>query len=349
MKTIYPKPLRVSRKRPCTICSKPDYCGISVDGVIAFCTRNSAGSFKTARNGAYMHRLIEQRAMFAAKVANLQSGQHPSLSSANLQSTKTTAAAAKESDVSVRAAADHVDRVYSMLLRSHLVLAKEHQAQLQERGLDAATIINNGYVSTPTAIYAKAITRELSRYDLRGVPGFYREAGEWRMADYGAGFYIPVRDARSRICALQLRRDEAQPKYIWLSSAGKHEGVSSGAPCHYAKPHLLRSAREVTLVEGMLKSDIAAYFLQSPVIGNAPSCFGADFAANLRTNFPNLQTVYVAFDMDFRRNEHVRAAMFRLTRQLERARFQVRVRTWPPQWKGIDDYLLGVSRQEVAA
>jgi hypothetical protein len=323
------KPLRVSRRHPCKICGKPDYCGVSVDSVIAFCTRVSSGSFKTARNGAFMHRLIEQPASFHAKP-----NPRP----------------APTAEDRPRADADHLDRIYSMLLRSHLVLAKQHRAQLQERGLDAAAIAGNGYASAPTATYAKAVTREVSRYDLRGVPGFYREAGEWRMADdYGSGFYIPIRDAHARITALQIRRDVGQPKYLWLSPSSKPGATPSGAPCHYAKSHLLHDAREVTLVEGMLKSDIAAHFLNQPVIGNAPSCFGADFAENLRTNFPKLQTVYVAFDMDFKRNEHVRAAMFRLTTQLERVRFQVRVRTWPPEWKGIDNYLLAIAQQEVAA
>jgi hypothetical protein len=152
------------------------------------------------------------------------------------------------------------------------------------------------------------------------------------------------------------RKDESFGKYIWLSSAEDRDGkpreagASSGAPCHYALSHMMKDAEAVTLTEGALKAEIAAHLLNQPVIGNAPSCFGEGFAANLKNDFPQLRTVFVAFDMDFKKNESVKAAMFRLVEQLEKSRFDVRIRTWPDKWKGIDDYLLAVaSQKEVAA
>jgi hypothetical protein len=184
------------------------------------------------------------------------------------------------------------------------------------------------------------------------VPGFFTETGGQRMVTITPGIFVPVRDQHSRIQALMVRRDNVHGggKYLWLSSKDRPHGTGSGAPSHYANAHLLTDAREVTLTEGALKASIAAYFMRAPVIGNAPSCFGADFAANLKSEFPKLQRVNVAFDMDFRRNAQVKAALFRLVAQLEKARFNVRVRTWPDKWKGIDDYLLGVaSQKEVAA
>jgi hypothetical protein len=328
MKKDYPPLVRTSRKRPCSVCGKHGWCSLSCDGEIAFCMHAAAGSFKTARNGAHLHRLVE-----ASPASNGPKQKPP----------------ARIIEAAPAASVEHRDGIYSALLRSHLVLSEQHRAALTARGLDAEAIEQAGYRSTPAAIYAKFVARALSRYDLRGVPGFYKTGGEWSLVDYGAGYYVPVRDHHARIVALQIRRDEADPKFIWCSSAERPEGVSSGSPCHHAKPHLLHDAREVTLTEGALKADVAACFLDRPVIGNAPSCFGADFAENLKASFPQLRTIYVAFDMDFRRNEHVRGALFRLTAQLERARFEVRVRTWPPQWKGIDDYLLSVSEGRAAA
>ncbi len=337
--TDFGKPLRVSRKRPCSICGKPDFCGISHDGVIAFCTRISSGSFKTARNGAYMHRLIESTTPF----------QRPQPQPAPIiQETP-------------RASVEHVDGIYSMLLRSHLVLSEKDKADLMMRGLDAATVRRNGYVSTPSAIYAKHVALALSHYDLRGVPGFFVECGEPRMVWMDEGIIIPVRNQNMRIVALMYRRanfDKAEGfgKYIWISSGEDREGkprkdgTPSGAPCHWANSHMMTDAREVTLTEGALKADVAAHLMRAPVIGNAPTCFGEHFAVNLKRDFPKLKTVFVAFDMDWIKNSHVNGALFRLTSQLDQAGFDVRVRTWSSELgKGLDDFLLNVSMGRMAA
>jgi hypothetical protein len=320
----------IKTKRKCPVCDHKDWCSVTSDASLAFCMRVSQGSFKTARNGAYMHRLIDTS---PAPQQQLQPLQAPTVEDAP-----------RAEDLKIVAA-------YADLLRLHLVLSEEHRRQLHARGLDDISIEVNGYASTPTPIFASFIARALSReHDLHGIPGFYRDAGEWRMVDYGAGFFIPVRAADSRICGMQIRRDEGNPKYIWFSSRDRNGGASSGSPVSFAKPHLLKDAREVTVTEGALKADIAAHIMNAPVIAAAGvSNFGANFAASLKEQFPQLQTIYTAFDMDFENNEHVRRAMFRLVSQLERARFTVRVRTWPPGWKGIDDYLLAVSRMEVAA
>ena len=48
---------RVSRKNPCPVCQKPDWCGYSEDGRLAICMR--VPSEKIARNGGYLHRLTD--------------------------------------------------------------------------------------------------------------------------------------------------------------------------------------------------------------------------------------------------------------------------------------------------
>jgi hypothetical protein len=317
----------IKTKRKCPVCGHKDWCSITSDGALAFCMRSEAGCFKTARNGAFIHRLSDPLP--------------PPIRRRPAPTIKETP----------RAEDDRVVAVYADLLRLHLVLSEEHRQQLHARGLDDISIEVNGYVSTPTPLFATNVARALAReHDLRGVPGFYRDRDAWRMVEARAGFFIPVRGADSRICGMQIRRDEGTPKYVWLSSKDRAGGASSGSPVHFAKPHLLKDAREVMVTEGALKADIAAHIMNAPVIAAAGvSNFGADFAASLKEQFPKLTTIYTAFDMDFSNNEHVRRAMFRLVSQLERARFTVRVRAWSEKWKGIDDYLLAVSRMEVAA
>jgi len=50
-----PKWTRVNRRRPCPICGKGDWCGLSPDGTIACCMR--VESNRPARNGGWLHRI----------------------------------------------------------------------------------------------------------------------------------------------------------------------------------------------------------------------------------------------------------------------------------------------------
>jgi phage/plasmid primase-like uncharacterized protein len=247
-----------------------------------------------------------------------------------------------------RAGADHIDGVLTTLLRKHLALNERHTAALRARGLSESELERNGYASAPDAEEGSRIAGELSAFGLGGAPGFHTKGGEWHMRDYGAGFFVPVRDERSRIAGLQLRRDEGEPRYIWFSSNGYSCGTSSGAPIHFARPHLLHDAAEVLLTEGALKADVVSYFMAAPVIAAAGvNNFGRDFAATLREKFPNLRTTIISFDSDWRTNPQVKAALEKLMCELSGAGFRVRVRTWPPEYKGLDDYLLAFSQSNV--
>lgn len=50
--------IRVSRKSPCPICGKPDWCTISADGAIAVCMR--VESHRMAKNGGFIHRITDE-------------------------------------------------------------------------------------------------------------------------------------------------------------------------------------------------------------------------------------------------------------------------------------------------
>jgi hypothetical protein len=321
----------------CPVCGYKDNCSVSEDRTRAYCRR--IASPHQGRDGGYLH--ILEDTPHAASRAPQQPQQ-------------------KQSAPIIKADEARRHSVYTALLGS-LQLSPDDRASLRARGLSDETIEHGQFKSTPTKHEAAAITRAVANsHDLTGVAGFYREQGTPRLVWTDTGIIIPVRDAFARISALMYRRtharkDEGFGKYIWISSAEdkdskpREAGASSGAPCHFANSHMMKQTESVTLTEGALKAEITAYFLNQPIIGNAPSCFGADFAANLKRDFPKLQTVYVAFDMDFKKKESVKAALLCLVEQLEKARFDVRVRTWPDKWKGIDDYLLAVSQREVAA
>jgi len=47
--------MRVSRQKPCPVCKRPDWCGVTADGELAICMR--VESARQSRNGGWLHRL----------------------------------------------------------------------------------------------------------------------------------------------------------------------------------------------------------------------------------------------------------------------------------------------------
>lgn len=251
------------------------------------------------------------------------------------------------------AAATH--NALARLLRA-LTLRPRHAAQLRARGLGYDEIARNRYRSVPetNAERQRAADGLASYLDAcgGGVPGFYRERGRWRMAYRPSGYFISVRDELGHIQALTQRVDGPRDggKYIWLSSADKDGGASSGAPPHFAGRHLMYSAPEVTITEGSLKADVAAYLSASPVIGVAGTHATRGLAQRLKAGYPLLGRVFIAYDRDMMEKPQVLEAVFNLGTQLEAEGFAVTVRTWPARYKGLDDYLAAQAyAQEVAA
>lgn len=245
-----------------------------------------------------------------------------------------------------RAPADIINGVLTKLICEELSLRPEHERKLLARGLSADEIGRKRYVSAPVTHTARQRSADaLAPYlDVfgGGVPGFYRDGGRWRMAYRPSGFFIPARDERGRIQALSQRVDKPRDggKYIWLSSSDRDGGATSGAPPHFAGRHLMYDAEEVTITEGSLKAEIAAYLSGAPVVGVAGTHAITGLAERLKANFPKLRRVLVAYDRDLTAKPQVLEAVFRLTARLEAERFQVRARTWPTADKGYDDYLL---------
>jgi hypothetical protein len=247
-----------------------------------------------------------------------------------------------------RADTDRCDAVYSALLES-LELTDAHGSHLLDaRGLSDTTIAYKLYASVPPAIKAQAVCLELShKFDLRGIPGFYKQDGLWRLRYYGHGFYVPYRDAQGRITGMQVRLDEGEPRYKWLSSAGKPEGVTSGAPCHFAKPDLVKQSGFAFITEGALKADRIAEFTENACVGIAGvTSFKGTFGAELREALPELRTVEIVYDIDWKEKPEVMEALLRLGRKLIAVGLSVKVREWGTvMGKGFDDYLFQLERK----
>lgn len=196
---------------------------------------------------------------------------------------------------------EKLNETYSMLL-SMLTLSKKHMEDLLARGLTKEQIAGQRYRSVPL-FGIKSIVKKLMEKGcvVQGVPGFYLdEDGEWNL-NFSArfsGILIPIISVEDRIQGFQIRLDHAKKdcKYIWLSSANYHMGVSSGSPLHVIGD---LDAEAVYITEGALKGTIAHCFSGKTFICAA----GVNQYRNLRPILENLKQrnlklVYEAYDMD---------------------------------------------------
>jgi hypothetical protein len=215
---------------------------------------------------------------------------------------------------------------------------------VNHRKLSDTTIAREGFASVPATSLARAIVKEMvTSFDLSYVPGFFRAGKVWQLRFAGlSGFYIPIRDYKGRIAALEIRRDteELKRRYLMLSSGGEEfpQGASSGAPAHFARHWQIGEA--IVITEGALKANVCAEMLQQPICGLvAVGTFDQRFGWRLRTWFPGLKRVGVAYDQE--ENDKTEAQKQRLIKTLRDTQLEVSVFDWPrAQGKGFDDYLI---------
>ena len=306
--------IRVSRKHPCLICGRPDWCRVHSTGKFAICNR--VPSADPALSNGWVHRLdgclptttVEQTARRGTAVASVEAR----------------------------------DLVYRRLLQ-HLDLSSQHRTELRGRGLGDREIAAMGFASLPVRGRAR-ICRLVAQTcpSLVGIPGFYtrREADRcWVTLAGPAGLLIPVKNAGGLIQSLLVRRDAGDPKYVWLSSAGRPGGCSSSAPVHVARPLNGTDDNRLWITEGPLKADIASVRLRAIVIG-IPGV--ASWRAGLEVVHavqPEKGVLVVAFDMDSYANPHVAAHRDELVCAARQSGWEAQLAEWNAV-KGIDDALV---------
>lgn len=267
---------------------------------------------------------------------------------------------AKLPEQSDRADEDTVDKTYRALL-SMLTLSKAHREHLRVvRGLDDAEIDRLGYKSTPPFYMCRPLTQRLAEqgFTTDGVPGFYTDKDGNRTVRFNsvtAGFLIPARTMDGKIQALHIRLDtplkdpDAEPgktgaKYIWLSSAGKPMGTSSGSPAHFSGAP---SADVVYVTEGILKADVAHYLMHRTFLSTAGATNLAPLEPMLKAlSEGGTRLVMEAQDMDKYRNAAVNNGASRIYLLAKKHGMDCRRLTWNPNYKGVDDWQLAIHRKK---
>ena len=268
----------------------------------------------------------------------------------------------KNSGVEVERSSDEYCSAVYMKLLKMLTLKEEHKKDLLRRGMSEEDIKSLRFRSTPSYSERITVVKTLvdQGYDLEGVPGFYKnKGGYWDLKITAPGYLCPVFDGeRNLIIGFQIRVDNPIDgnKYLWLSSRGKENGISSGsiATCLPGK-----NANTVIIIEGILKAAVTWSLLKHEVtVIGVP---GVNAIKGLTPYFSRMNNayIYLAYDMDKykikegKQNE-VLAAEMKLKDFKKEGGFlyhnltwDVKEGKWLETYKGLDDFLYAYSHRDL--
>lgn len=334
---------RVSKKRPCGICRKTDWCSTTATETISFCARSTFNADRVSRQGFGVY--YDSRSGLEFNRTFYRRPKH------------------KRSIVSIPLASPAIrDRVFRKLIE--LSPASSNYAVVNGRGglRDRGLYDYSQYGSLPKTVDARTalvdrLTGEISKglgdeaLSFAGIPGFWRDASGgmrlWSIVDSNAELMlIPFVGAGGLIQACQIRFmtyvANRSGHYVWLSSAKERMGSGPGSPLHHAAPRS-RLDRPVLVTEGALKAATVQTFLtDSYVVGNS----GVATAHCEIVKTARGRVLEIAFDNDSFTNPHVSRALaalvrLRLSDQISFGYNEdVRIVTWDKRIKGLDDALL---------
>jgi len=337
---------RVSKKYPCRVWGKPDWCSTTSTETISFCARKTLHADRISQYGWGVYYRDEYRYGFDLKRNVIR-----------LTKQKRTKYAETLAPRSIR------DRVYRMLIELSPATSNNAivngRGGLSERGIRDLSL----YGSLPRLVNERQVLVErlvdsMAKDGIRsfdGIPGFWRDThGGLRLWSNSDSFddlmLIPFvgPDGLIRACQIRFMRyiPNKSGRYVWLSSAKQKSGWGTGAPLHHASPAPCFD-KPVLVTEGALKAATAQRFLtERYVVGNS----GVATSHKEIVETARRKSLEIAFDNDNFTNPHVARALTSLIRRRlsDQRSFaydeDVQILTWDRRFKGIDEALLSGDR-----
>lgn len=300
---------RVSRREPCPICGKSDWCRVFGDGGVECMRRESP---QPCISGGWMH--------YGPPGATIALNHRP-----------------KPQD-HLRAPIPSLDLAYRALLTA-CPLSDDHRSLLDQRQIDPSFLYGTLHADSAWRIgVARNMLGDLGWGRLCGVPGCYLlDRGTWSIAG-PAGILIPILDAQQRIVGMQIRRDaDDGSRYSFLSSRELRGGTGSGAPTHVRRR---QSTSPVIITEGPLKADYHASRTGTCMLAvpGVSATSGVLPALKAIANSDAGTEVIIAYDMDWKHNPQVRRSRRDLMSLVWRAGYAVAALSWDAMTaKGLDD------------
>lgn len=314
--------VRHTRRNPCPVCQKPDWCRTFDDGWTE-CMRVES---PRPSNGGWQHRTAGE------DDPDWRDGLKMIVPREPLE---------RPLDY------DLIDPVYRRLLEL-CPLSAPWRDHLHRRGLTDAEIAADGYATLPERDawdgIAATLVAEFGPGIVGQVPGLLCRDGSAAMMGWPDTLLIPVLDETRRIVGLRVRHGEGDQrqgtgKYSWFSSQGTRDGRSPGAPAHLALPphHDKMTVTRIVVTEGEIKANIAARKLGLPVISVPGVSITGDVVRMLRAL--GATDAWIAYDADAASNPTVAFHEGKLIADVTEAGYVASRLTWPVAYKGLDDAL----------
>ena len=334
---------RVSRRSPCRICGKPDWCSTTKDHTIAFCARSGTNADRLSGKGWGIF-------YYDSRSPSPVSRTQPKKKLKRLKSPSVA-------PVEIR------HRSYRSLIKLSPLPASGERIYGNEwlfrRGQEFGRCGILPKLATERHRLVRVLSELLAKEEaaippFEGVPGFWRGPnGRPRLGsdfDYDADLLlIPFLDSNGLIQACQLKVigkvKNTLGKYQWLSSIGKREGCSSGTPLHHEGPVGFRgkTTKTVLVTEGVLKAATAQHFLPDRYV---VASGGVATSHREIVKAARQKILEIAFDADCFTNPHVaRALASLLALRIREQQFltcdkPTKILAWDRRFKGIDDALI---------
>lgn len=334
---------RVSRRSPCQVCGKPDWCSTTRDHNIAFCARTATNADRVSSKGWGIFYYDSRRTYRAGS----------NLPTKKLSRSKLTSVASVETRhriyqrlINLSPLPENFNRHY----RSEWLTNQGHE--FGRFGLLPKSVFERHCL---VRLLIESVVKEKGTIaTFQGVPGFWLGSnGRLRLgSDFDCDvdlLLIPFLDSNGLIQACQIkaigRTKLGSGKYQWLSSVGKRGGCSSGTPLHHEGSVGFRekTPKTVLVTEGFLKAATAQHLLPDRyVVANS----GVATSHQEIVQVARRKTLEIAFDADCFTNPHVaRALASLLALRIREQQFlscdkPTKILAWDRRFKGIDDALI---------
>ncbi len=359
---------RVSRQRPCPVCSRRDFCEVSQDGETVHCMRVASDRPMLYRQGGWLHGL---KARLTATAADLRPV------AAQQVEAKTLVPLIEK----VELAPVIIRHQAIKWLLAQLNLSEEHQNYLAGEGFEPQYALSLGYRTLPRSgrdRLTKGLVEEIGPEMARGLAFLYEKPGK------GGSYYFQFAAARADMLLIPIRNTEGyylglkgrwmtknedtgkEERHYRILSAGSSGGASLGTPLHVSRRIKKQSTKpgtqdvaaqdfsvssaisqpslKVVVTEGEKKADYIAWRTGLICVGvqgtgNWRALGGAEHLVAVLARL-GAQRVEIAFDADLETNPRVARDLYAMGCQLQGAGFEVGVRRWSLEMaKGYDDLL----------
>lgn len=338
---------RVNRKRLCRICGKPDWCSFTPDEKTSFCARVVEGADRVSRTGwgVFYH----EKSLFPVEPFAFPRRPPPK---------KAELAPLEIRDFAYRKLIELAPAINSKEiidgpkgLRARKILDFENYGALPQTQTERREIAKQirQFINSK---FPDFVRRQKS--SVVGLPGFWLDDGGkiqlWSEKDYACPMMlIPYRDPEGLIQACQIRfmnsakATENAPRYVWLSTPEKSDGIGCGSPIHFTNRKGVSSDKPILITEGALKAETAQVFKPDffVIASGGITCSHDEIISAAR-----FRQVFIGFDGDYIENHYVGRAFAKLmsARYNDAKKYKynpaINILTWERGVKGIDDALL---------